>query len=108
VLGAMRTLVDPDDPDDLAVVHDLQDAITVSHPGGPGTFEVPAWDPKSQQKVRSALLALNETLPDLRRAAGRRGEVDPVRHLIVTVRLYRPRTEILDGDYRFPEAQPVR
>jgi len=33
---------------------------------------------------RDTLLALNETLPDLRRAAGRRGEVDPVRHLIVT------------------------
>ena len=27
---------------------------------------------------------LNETLPDLRRAGGRRGEVDPVRHLIAT------------------------
>jgi hypothetical protein len=180
----------------------------VSQPGGPGTFEVPAWDPESQQKVRSALLALNETVPDLRWAAGRRGEVDPVRHLIVTasgwganpdkdavylnvtpvendgrtayrlrvpgdvpvdgfwsvsvydadglfrkndldayainnitaardddgavtvnfggasddvpnflpifegwnylVRLYRPRTEIHDGGYRFPEAQPVR
>jgi len=38
----------------------------------------------SQDKVRDALLALNETLPDLRRAAGRRDEVDPIRHLIVT------------------------
>ena len=27
---------------------------------------------------------MNETLPDLRRAAGRRDEVDPIRHLIVT------------------------
>jgi hypothetical protein len=34
--------------------------------------------------VREALLALNETLPDLRRAGGRREEVDPVRHLIAT------------------------
>jgi len=34
--------------------------------------------------VRDALLVLNETLPDLRRAGGRRGEVDPVRHLIAT------------------------
>jgi len=38
----------------------------------------------SQKKVRDALLVLNETLPDLRRAGGRREEVDPVRHLIAT------------------------
>jgi len=25
-----------------------------------------------------------------------------------TVRLYRPRKEILDGTWRFPEAQPVK
>ena len=49
-------------------------------------FERPTWnwDKASQDKVRDALLALNETLPDLRRAAGRRDEVDPIRHLIVT------------------------
>jgi len=32
--------------------------------------------------VREALLALNATLPDLRKAFGARSEVDPVRHLI--------------------------
>jgi hypothetical protein len=45
---------------------------------------VPKWDSVSQKKVRDALLVLNETLPDLRRAGGRRGEVDPVRHLIAS------------------------
>jgi hypothetical protein len=34
--------------------------------------------------VRNALLMLNETLPDLKRAGGRRDAVDPVRHLIGT------------------------
>ena len=34
--------------------------------------------------MRDALLLLNETLPDLRRAGGRREDVDPVRHLIAT------------------------
>jgi len=38
----------------------------------------------SQKKVRDALLSMNDTLPDLRRAGGRRTEVDPVRHLIAT------------------------
>jgi hypothetical protein len=84
VFAAVRTLVDPNDPKDLEKVHALQDAIKITQPGGPGFFEVPNWDQASQKKVRDALLVLNETLPDLRRAGGRRDEVDPVRHLIAT------------------------
>jgi len=81
---AARTLVDPADANDVQQVHKLQDAIKVDRPGGPGRFEVPRWDQSAQKKLRDALLVLNETLPDLRRAGGRRGEVDPVRHLIAT------------------------
>ena len=62
----------------------LQDAIKVAQPGGPGKFEVPNWDRASHKKVRDALMVLGETIPDWRRAAGRRNEVDPIRHLIVT------------------------
>ena len=83
VMAAVRTLVDPGNPDDVKQVHALQDAIKVEQ-AGTGKFEVPNWDAASQKKVRDALLVLNETLPDLRRAGGRRGEVDPVRHLIAT------------------------
>jgi hypothetical protein len=82
--AAVRALVDPADPNDIQQVHKLQDAIKVDQPRGPGRFEMPDWDPLSQKKMRDALLVLNETLPDLRRAGGRRGEVDPVRHLIAT------------------------
>jgi len=84
VFVAVRTLVDPGDPKDLERVHTLQDAIKVAQPGGPGRFDVPDWDGESQKKVRNALLALSDTLPDLRRAGGRRNEVDPVRHLVGT------------------------
>ena len=84
LLVAARTLVDPADANDVQQVHKLQDAIKVDQPGGPGRFEVPKWDSVSQKKVRDALLVLNETLPDLRRAGGRRGEVHPVRHLIAS------------------------
>jgi hypothetical protein len=84
LLVAARTLVDPADANDVQQVHKLQDAIKVDQPGGPGRFEVPKWDSVSQKKLRDALLVLNETLPDLRRAGGRRDEVDPVRHLIAT------------------------
>jgi hypothetical protein len=59
----VRILVDPADPKDVKQVHALQDAITVTQPGGPGRFEVPNWDQTSQKKVRDALLALGETTP---------------------------------------------
>ncbi len=81
----VRIMVDPSKPGDLEEVHKLQDAIKVKlHGDGPGKFEVPAWDPASQKKVRDALLVLGSTLPDSKRMFGRKEEVDPVRHLIGT------------------------
>jgi hypothetical protein len=84
VFLVVRILVDPADPQDVEQVHALQNAIRAEQPGGPGSFEVPNWDSASQKKVRDALLVLSSTLPDLRRAGGRRDQVDPVRHLIAT------------------------
>ncbi|MCA6103960.1 DUF1254 domain-containing protein [Bradyrhizobium australafricanum] len=81
-LAGIRTLVDPNDPDDLKRVHALQDAIQVSQPGGPGKFETPNWDKVSQKKVRDALLVLASTVMDTRRAFGTKDEVDPVQYLI--------------------------
>jgi len=83
VVVAIRTLVNPGDPDDLKQAHALQDAIKVSQTN-PGTFEVPHWDPVSQKKVREALLVLGSTMPDFKKAFGTKDEVDPVRHLIGT------------------------
>ena len=78
---AIRTLVDPNDPADVAKVRALQDAITVSQAGS-GKFEVPNWDPVSQKKVRDALLVLSSTSAGFGGAFGKKGEVDPVRRLI--------------------------
>src|SRR5580692_12050480 len=64
VLVGVRILVNPDDPKDVETVHALQDAITVSQAGGPGTFTVPNWDASTQVKVRDALLRLGSTVPD--------------------------------------------
>jgi len=83
VFMAVRTLVDPNDPKDVQQAHALQDAVKVQQ-SSPGRFEVPKWDPVSQKKVRDALLVLNSTMPDLKRAFGSRAAVDPVRHLIAT------------------------
>ena len=78
----VRILADPDDPEDMKKANALQDAITASQPGGPGTFDIPPWDPISQKKVREALVALSDTLPDLRYAAGPdKDSVDPVRRI---------------------------
>jgi hypothetical protein len=82
VIAAVRILVDPDDPKDIETVHALQDAITISQPGGPGSFKIPNWDASSQIKVRDALLALAATVPDTKGMFGPRGKVDPVRRLI--------------------------
>lgn len=81
VMLAIRTLVDPDNLQDLQVAHQLQDAIQVSQPGQ-GRFEVPNWDPSSQKTVRQSLLTLGSTIRDSKRAFGPRDDVDPVRHLI--------------------------
>jgi hypothetical protein len=81
MLVAVRTLVNPADPRDIAEVHKLQDAIRVEQQS-PGRFSTPQWDLVSQKMVRDALLLLGTTLPDSRRMFGPRGHVDPVRHLI--------------------------
>jgi hypothetical protein len=82
VMVGVRIFVDPNNPKDVQQGNALQDAITVSQPGGPGTFSVPNWDPVSQKKVRDALIALSDTLPDLRYAAGpNKTAVDPVRRI---------------------------
>ncbi|MET0700222.1 MAG: DUF1214 domain-containing protein [Mycobacterium sp.] len=81
VMVGIRTLVDPRDPADLAIVHRLQDAVTVAQ-DDPGTFEIPHWDTASQAQVRNALLQLAATLPDTRGMFGTKGNTDPVRRLI--------------------------
>jgi hypothetical protein len=84
VFIAVRILVDPSDPDDVAAAHALQDSIGVDQPGGPGSWEVPDWDPVSQKKVRDALISLGDTLSGSNHMFGTREQVDPVRHLIGT------------------------
>ncbi|WP_083533270.1 DUF1214 domain-containing protein [Bosea sp. WAO] len=82
VAVAFRTLANPADKQDMTQAHAVQDAIKVEQPGGPGKFEVPAWDQASQKKVRDLLVALSDTLPDKNRMFGTRAEVDPVRFLL--------------------------
>lgn len=82
---AIRTFVDPNNPEDMKKAHELQDQIKVEQASA-GTFEVPAWDPASLKTMRQALLnlvAANGKI-DSARMFGRADEVDPVQHLMGT------------------------
>ena len=81
VAVAIRTLVNPNDEADLDDVHALQDAIAVQQDDA-GSFEIPDWDPVSQEAVRDALLQLAATLPDSKKMFGTKDDTDPVRRLI--------------------------
>ena len=81
VVCAVRTLANPNDPQDMQTSHALQDALGVTQ-ASPGRFEVPAWDHASQDKVRRALVELSTTMTDTSRTFGRKQDVDPVRFLI--------------------------
>ncbi len=93
---AIRTLVDPNSPDDLNAAHAIQDKIVVRQ-SAPGTFEIPDWDPVSQKKVRDGLLLMGSTLTDSKRMFGDVDQVDEVRHLIGTAGGYggNPETEAI-------------
>jgi hypothetical protein len=80
---ALRTFIDPNDPEDLMKAHALQDAVKLHQQDG-GTFAVPNWDPVSHKKVRDALLILASTLPNSDRGFGTKEQVDPVRRLILS------------------------
>ncbi len=82
---AIRTFVNPNDPQDVDAVHALQDAIIIKA-SAEGEFIAPKWDEVSQSKIRNALLALAAANGGINSARmfGSKAEVDPVQHLIGT------------------------
>lgn len=83
VVAGVRTLVDPNNPQDLTQVHDLQDAIKVSQKGR-GKVDLPDWDQAARKDIHDALLVLAKYAGSFSHAFGAKDEVDPVRHLIGT------------------------
>jgi hypothetical protein len=82
---AVRTFVDPNNPDDLQAAHKLQDAIQVAQPSA-GKLVLSDWDQVSLKKIRQALLDLTAASGgiDSARMFGRKDQVDPVQHLLGT------------------------
>jgi hypothetical protein len=83
LLVAVRTLVDPFDPADIAEVARLQDAIELDAASA-RPYEMPDYDTASLDATRSALLSLAAGLRGFDRTFGAPDEVDEVRHLIGT------------------------
>lgn len=82
VMLGLRTLVNPQDAEDMKAAHKLQDRITAKQAGGPGTFSIPAWDDANRNSTRAKIIALGDDLPNTRKMFGSKAEVDPVLHFI--------------------------
>lgn len=77
----VRTFADPNDPDDMKQAHAMQDAIEIKQVSA-GTLEVPDWDKASLVETRQQLNQMAMKLKGIPEAFGRRGEVDPIQHLL--------------------------
>ena len=76
-----RTLVDPNDPADVAAALKAQAAIKWEQKDQ-GKLELPDWNVEQRDKLRAALLGLGPFVPDSKGMFGDVHEVDPVRRLL--------------------------
>ena len=77
-----RTFIDAGDPDDAARAHAVQDGIVLEG-GSTGPFEAPDWDLEALGAAREAVSDLAAVVGlESTTAFGRRGEIDPLDHLI--------------------------
>ena len=76
-----RTFVDANDPNDLSVTNEFQDAIKIEG-GGSGPPDIPDWNLEQMMTAREALNTLAKLGASNVGAFGTREEVDPIRHLI--------------------------
>jgi hypothetical protein len=83
VAVAVRLVVDPTDPDDLAAVHQIQDGVQL-HATAAQPFEMPDYDSGSLDTTRQALLTLASQMDAFDHSFGAKSDVNPIRHLIGT------------------------
>lgn len=80
-MALFRTFADPSDPADIKAAHALQDKIQIKQ-ASPGKLELPEWDMESFVQTRKDLNVLVARLSDFSDGFGKRGQVDPVLHLM--------------------------
>jgi len=79
----MRILADPNNPEDLETVHQLQDS-TLLEAESAAPYSHPDYDEDSYKQLYANILALGEAKPDAIGSFGPKDKVNPVRHLIDT------------------------
>jgi hypothetical protein len=84
VIVFVRTLVDADDPDDVAAVNAFQDQMTIDAASA-NPFILPDYDQESFQVALRAALEFGRQFPgDISRTFGSKAEVSPVKHYLGT------------------------
>ena len=83
VLVAVRILVDPAEPADVAAVNALQDQFRLVA-GSASPFVSPDYDKPSMDDTRKTLLERGRAIKSFAHAFGKKDEVDPDLHLIAT------------------------
>jgi hypothetical protein len=81
VFVVFRTYMNPNDPADVKKANAIQDQIKVQQ-ASVGTFVVPNWDQKTQDRLRTAILTIGETMTDTSQCFGTKEETDPIAHLL--------------------------
>jgi hypothetical protein len=81
VFLAIRTFMDPNDEADVKVAHKLQDAVVVKQ-ADKGQFEVPNWDQKGIETLRTAINVLSATMPDTSTFFGEKDKLNPIHHMM--------------------------
>ena len=82
-MALFRTFADPNAPADMKAAHALQDEIQIKQ-ASPGKLELPEWDMASFVQTRKDLNLLVAKLSDFSDGFGKRGQVDPIVHLMAT------------------------
>lgn len=83
VMVLFRTFVDPNNPEDVASAHALQDAIQIRQ-ASPGTLELPDWDTESLVATRRQINGLSTGISSFPDALGKRGMVNRLNHFLGT------------------------
>jgi len=75
VMFVIRTFADPNDEQDMAEAHRLQDAVKVEQSDKGSIDGIPRWDEKKMLELRTLFGTLGSTLPDSSGFFGARGEI---------------------------------
>ena len=83
VAAVLRVFINPNDPDDLAAAHEIQDGLSIET-NSSADYSHPEYDEESRSEAAKAINGLGKLVPDSTRTFGSKSQVDSTRHLIGT------------------------